>query len=171
MKKLFIGMMTCLALVLTACSDSPAKRVDKMKAMYDEMYQLAEKDGVTNDAVLDMYQEIQDYGMNDIATDFASWTTEERDYFAKVNTECLQNPLHSDIYDAWYARKTGDPNYGQRPEDSDLEKAADQAKNAAEEAADKAKNAAEDAANKAKEAGDAVKGAANDAVDAVKDIK
>lgn len=160
MKKLFIGMMTCLALMLTACSDSPAKRVDKMKAMYDEMYQLAEKDGVTNDAVLDMYQEIQDYNMNDIATDYASWTTEERDYYAKVNLECFQNPLHSDIYDAWYARKTGDPNYGQRPEDSDLEKAADKAKNAAEEAADKAK-----------EAGDAVKGAANDAVDAVKDIK
>lgn len=171
MKKIMFGIITCLALMLTACSESPAKRVDKMKAMYDEMYKLAEKDGATNDAVLDLYQEIQDYNMNNLAADFASWSSEERDYYAKVNSECLNNPLHSDIYDAWYARKTGDPNYGKRPEDSDLEKAADKAKNAAEEAADKAKNAAEDAANKAKEAGDAVKGAANDAVDAVKDMK
>lgn len=163
MKKLVCLLAVCLTLALTSCGDSPAKRVDKMKAMYDEMYEMAEKYGVDNDSVISKYREIENYNTSVIGKDFPEWSQEERDYYAKVNGECLGNPMISEIFQASMAQKENDADFGKRPEDSDLEKAVDQAKSAA----DNAKDAADNAVKGAK---DAAGNAVNDAKNAVKGL-
>lgn len=169
MKKILLIVVACLAITLTACSDSPAKRVDKMKAMYDEMYEMAEKYGVDNDSVLNKFSEIENFNATEIIKDYPEWSQEERDYYAKINGECVMNPLYLKIASASSEQKSNDSDFGKRPEDSDLEKAVDQAKDAANQAkdaagnaVDEAKNAADNAKNAADNAIDKVKGAAKD---------
>lgn len=163
MKKLVCLLAVCLTLALTSCGDSPAKRVDKMKAMYDEMYEMAGKYGCDNDSVISKFKEITNYNTSEIMKDIPEWSQEERDYYNKVFGECMNNPMLTEITLAAMDSVKNDPNYGKRPEDSDLEKAVDQAKSAA----DNAKDAADNAVKGAK---DAAGNAVNDAKNAVKGL-
>lgn len=133
-KKLLYSLAALCVLLLTACGPSHTEQVDKLADLYNQLKEIIATEGPTSQAAIDKYGEIENYNL-DIAKDFSDYTPEERDYYAKVNMDAINNISElSETSGAYYARINGE-DFGARPEDKDMldeakDKAADAVKNA-----------------------------------------
>lgn len=116
MKKLISTLALCCVMLLISCGGvTPTQQIDKLASLYSELNEAIEKDGATSDEAVNKYGEIMNYNM-DLAADFSKYNQEERDYYAKVSREGLNNPEILKTAEV-YNQRINDENFGSRPND------------------------------------------------------